>query len=463
MSLAMGAVIVASGMSACGGGGGEQTKKFEVWSHNSHSKEVITDLVSKWNESEGKKRGIEIVYTVKESQIQQAVDMAFASDQAPDMFTSCNVEKYSDSESIYPINKIAGGEEFIKTYTDKGIDLSGTAFSSSKGDVYCLPFNVNTFGLIYNKDMFKKYGIVDENGEPTPPKTFDEVREYAKKMTDESAGDYGIILPMKWDAFYTTDVLQLVWGSAGVGNYNALSGKYDFSVLKPIYDMYVGIKADSSLYPGAETLDNDAARALFAERNIGMKLAGSYDVGVFNSQFVAKCDWGVAPYPVANDGDRYKQYMGMGGYFALTSKAVEEFGEEDSFAIYKFFHSDDMLKALYQKGMVLPYDYDIVKDVQTDDGLKGWSEFAKLSSISVAPYQNASVEITGEKNQGDVFIHEVWAGKQSVDDAIAELNERYNRGMDTYYANNPSKSKDACIKSEWNTKLTAEEYGKAVN
>ncbi len=184
MSIAMGAVIVASGMSACGGGGGEQTKKFEVWSHNSHSKEVITD---------------------------------------------------------------------------------------------------------------------------------------------------------------------------------ALSGKYDFSVLKPIYDMYVGIKADSSLYPGAETLDNDAARALFAERNIGMKLAGSYDVGVFNSQFVAKCNWGVAPYPVANEGDRYKQYMGMGGYFALTSKAVEEFGEEDSFAIYKFFHSDDMLKALYQKGMVLPYDYDIVK------------------------------------------------------------------------------------------------------
>ena len=67
--------------------------------------------------------------------------------------------------------------------------------------MYKLPFNVITYGLVYNKDMFKKYGIVDENGEPTPPETYDEMREYAKRMTNPEEDDYGIILPEKWGAF----------------------------------------------------------------------------------------------------------------------------------------------------------------------------------------------------------------------------------------------------------------------
>ncbi|UKI35906.1 MAG: hypothetical protein L6V93_17925 [Clostridiales bacterium] len=53
------------------------------------------------------------------------------------------------------------------------------------------------------------------------------------------------------------------------------------------------IKSDGSYYPGAEGIDNDPARARFAEGNIGMKIGYSWDVGVLNDQFPCKNATGV--------------------------------------------------------------------------------------------------------------------------------------------------------------------------
>lgn len=425
--------------------------KVEVWSQDSHSKTVVNELVVDWNETKGKELGVEIVYTVKEGDIKQATDMAMISEQAPDLFSSVDVKKYAESGDIVSIEDLPGGKEMVERYDP--LLLNDTAFKGPDGKIYCLPVNVITFGLVYNKDMFKKYGIVDENGEPTPPKTFDEVREYAKRMTNEEEHDYGIILPMKWSSFYSVDVGQLVWGSAGRKAFDCTSGTYDFSVFKPIYEMYIGLKEDNSIFPGAESLDNDMARAYFAERNIGMKLAGSYDVGVFNSQFPAKCDWGVAPNPVENEDERYKQYMVVGGHLGITRSAVEKVGAEKIMEVFKFFHSDEYIRRLYEEGMLLPYDSSIVEGITPKEGLKGWDAFVELADISTGGYSSASVEITGEDNEQAVFMNKVWNGSISVDEAIEELNERYNRGMEKYYSNNTSEKVEDRIIENWDIKL----------
>lgn len=429
----------------------EKVTKVEVWSHDAHSKTVMNELVKDWNETRGKEIGLEIVYTVKEGDIKQAVDMAMISEQAPDFFTSVNVTKYSDSGEIYPINDLPGGEEMIAKY-DQTV-LKSTSFKGVDGKIYCLPASVITFGLVYNKDMFKKYGIVDENGEPTPPKTFEEVREYAKIMTNEAEQDFGIILPMKWGSFYETDVVQLTWGTAGRAAFDCVNGVYDYSVYKPVYEMYMGLKEDGSIFPGAESLDNDMARAYFAERNIGMKFAGSYDVGVFNSQFPAKCDWGVAPYPVEDPDNCYKQYMTAGGHMAVTTAAVEKLGADKAMEILEFFYSDELARVLYEEGMALPHDFSIVEDITFKEGLTGWKEFAELIGRSTSGFAYGSTELTGEDKHKAVFMNKVWNGTITVDEAIVELDERYNRGMQTYYKNNPNKKLEDKLIPDWNSKI----------
>ncbi len=441
--------LLISVLSGCGGEKKEALKKIEYWTPDSHSKNVMLDAVKDWNEKKGKKLGVEIVYTVKEGDIQQATEMAFASDQGPDLFTSVLIEKNRTAGNIMAIDDIKGGKEWIDS-TYKPEDYDGPAFKGDDGKIYCLPHGVNTFGLVYNKDMFKKYGIVDENGEPTPPETFDEVREYAKKMTDPSKQDYGIIMPMKWGAFFSVDIGQLVIGSCGKTEFDCVTGEYDYSCYKPIMDMYVGIKKDGSYFPGSESLDNDMARAYFAEKNIGMKFAGSFDVGVFNSQFPATCDWGVAPYPVADKNHKYLQHMGKGGWAAISKKTVEKVGDETALELLKFVYGKDLSRTLYKEGMTICFDPSVTKGIEPKKGLKGWKEFSDLVSISTAGYRSASTEMTGEKGAKDVFLEDVWTGKVSVDDALADLTKRTNIGMKKYYKNNPDKDFNALIKPDWN-------------
>lgn len=429
----------------------EDVTKIKVWTPDSHSKAVVLEIIDEWNKSEGKDIGVEIVYEVKEGDIQQATEMAFASDQGPDAFTSVLIEKNRVAGNIISIEDIAGGKEWIEeNFTAE--ELDSTSYKGEDGKIYCLPYNVNTFGLVYNKDMFRKYGIVDENGEPTPPETFEEMREYAKKMTNPAEQDYGIILPMKWGAFYSVDVGQLLIGSAGKSAYDCVTGEYNFDNLKPIYEMYIGMKEDGSCFPGSETLDNDMARAYFAERNIGMKLAGSFDVAVYNSQFPAKCDWGVAPYPTASKDEKYLQHLGAGGAFAMSKACYEKLGDEKALKVMKFLYSPEKSKRLYAEGMSIPYDSSVIEGVEVKEGLKGWKEFAELVSISTSGYKSPSTTITGEKNVQTLFMEDVWSGNITVDEAIAQLNERYNRGMKKYADEHPEKKLEDYLKPEWNIK-----------
>ena len=120
--------LLISVLSGCGGEKKEALKKIEYWTPDSHSKNVMLDAVKDWNEKKGKKLGVEIVYTVKEGDIQQATEMAFASDQGPDLFTSVLIEKNRTAGNIMAIDDIKGGKEWIdSTYKPEDYTVCRTA------------------------------------------------------------------------------------------------------------------------------------------------------------------------------------------------------------------------------------------------------------------------------------------------------------------------------------------------
>ncbi|MBZ4487490.1 extracellular solute-binding protein [Microbacterium sp. cx-55] len=53
-------------------------------------------------------------------------------------------------------------------------------FLESDGAVYGIPEKSYAFGLVYNRDLFEQAGLDPDS----PPETWDEVREYAKKISD---------------------------------------------------------------------------------------------------------------------------------------------------------------------------------------------------------------------------------------------------------------------------------------
>lgn len=453
IELLLACVLIMFSLTACGdskeSSNSSGMKTITIWSQNAHSKSAYNEIISEWNENEGKELGVNLVYEVKEGNLSQQIDLSIATDQAPDMFSG-NIQKLAADGYIMPLQDLPGGIDFLN---ERYARINSTPESDAYlGKNYVVPMAATTMGLIYNKDMFKAAGIVDENGEPTPPKTYAELREYAKKLTNPSKREYGIVIPLKWSGVFG-DISNALMSVVGHNGYDPVNDVYDYSGLKPVMEAYIGIKHDESYYPGAESLDNDPARARFAEGGIGMKIAYSFDVGVLTDQFPATIDWGVAPMPVVDLDNMYKQWQRVTGSFVINSKLTDKISGETVMEIYKFLCGDPMIKKLYASGCEVPYDWSIVDGVKLNKDITGWSEFCKMSLISENAPRARAIDISGERTLKDDFIEKVWwTGEMTIDQAISNYNKVANDGVKKYQELHPDYDGDKCINRNWNIK-----------
>ncbi|MBO5059505.1 MAG: extracellular solute-binding protein [Clostridia bacterium] len=401
--------------------GGNKIEKITVWSNAAGTKDVLEKLVQEYNENEGKEKGIMIEYTVHGGDYAQTLDMAFANDRAPDMMNIQGERRnYVDKGYLMPIDDLPGMDEFLAKYDEETL----TRFAVD-GRIYSVPTQVTAVGLIYNKDLFKKAGIVDENGEAKPPRTWAEMVDAAKKITDVPNKVYGIALPMKWGGYWSWDFQKPMFSATGKYTYDHANDVYDYSLYKEPLEYLLQIKEDKSFYPGPEGLDNDPARAQFAEGFVGMKFAASWDVSVLTNQFPAKCDWGVAPVPAINEEAIGKYYYESADECALdvSSKAREKDPEKIS-EVYRFFNSDEVLTRLYEEGCIIPYRSECITNATKISDAKGWVEFGEIATKSKAVQGWVSLKLEGESDKD--ALNKVWYGTMTVDEFIADRNKIWN-------------------------------------
>ena len=105
-----------------------------------------------------------------------------------------------------PAKLIAGGyvRDITEVLEKRGwLDLMSDSvrklLSDKDGKVYGVPRDGYVLGLMVNIAMFKEAGLVDEEGVPMYPETWDQLAEYAKKIKD-ATGQAGICLLAKDNA-----------------------------------------------------------------------------------------------------------------------------------------------------------------------------------------------------------------------------------------------------------------------
>lgn len=424
-----------------------------IWTGNGHDKEFMTKKIDEWNNAEGKKLGVKIEYVVQEGgSMSEKLDLAFESGSAPDMFTGGNLKQLIAEDKIVAIDDLPGGDKLIEKYKPY---LTKDVFEHD-GKIYHLPIGVTTYGLIYNKDMFKAAGIVDENGEPTPPETLDELVEYAKRLTNPEKKEYGIVFPAKFTYWYDNDITKVASASDGLpSGYNPVTGQYDLSAQAEVMKALMKIKQDKSYLPGADGLDNDPARARFALGGIGMKTAGSYDYGVFTEQFPAEIDWGVAPFPTVSKNQKYRQFMNATSFLKINKATVERVGGDKIMAIYEWFLGDEMTKAYYENGLYLPLSMDFVKGAKLPEGMENWEAFAKLTDVSVTFVPGKAFDLAGQKGMDGVWLEDIWTEKipiNKIDDTVKEVENRYNEGIKKYCEDHPEYNPDDYVVSDWDAR-----------
>lgn len=428
------AATLALSAAACDRGGTKAGGKTEIkiWSNTAGRKAVMAELAEKYNKTTGKEKGIEIVYEVLTGNAGQQLDVALQAGTVPEIIPAVNLETNTKKGYFQAIDEIEGGNELLQKYFDSGISVT-----EYDGHYYSLPDETLTAGMAINVDMFKAAGLVDENGDPTPPKTYAELREYAKKLTNPSKREYGIIFPGKSSAWYEYMIQWPMMSVAGHNGFDPKTNQYDYSGLKPIFQSMLDLKEDGSVYPGTEAIDADPARARFAEGNVGMMYVMSWDVGVLRDQFPAKCDWEVYPLPVVDENDCYKQRMDVWSISGIA-KFKEDSPKEKIFEVYKWMNSDEVNTALYQEGIKLPWNLDIVKDVDTSTLSKQWVSFADMMSISRMSPSAIKTDTTGATKLFDAFVSEVWnGGAQNIDKVLNTYTKAANDGMKIYKDQNP--------------------------
>lgn len=448
---ALAAAMLLTSLCGCGSSKEATSKgslqEITIWTGDSHSKNVMKSLVEKFNQKQGKELGVKVVYTVKEGNYSQTVDMAVASEQAPDMFSSFSTQKYAESGVIAALNDIEGGQEYIDSVLDE--EAKSTFVTTFDGKTYKVPYYVNTFGLIYNEDMFKEHGLTDSKGNAKAPETYEEFVKCAKELTDAGKNEYGLILPFK-DASTYSFFLNMTFASKGTKGYDTVSGTYDYTVLEKAFNTLLEMKKDSSLYPGAESLDNDMARALFAEGKIGMIFGGSYDVAVLTSQFPAKCNWSVAELPVENKDKTYMQRMSNDGGLVINKKSLEKIGDEKMLAVFKWFHSEEVLSELYKEGMSIPYNEEIINTVKVNENIhKAWSKFGSLRKISTIYPNEMPTDLEGTATLSDIFKTNILPQKGNMHELLADLSKRSNDGIGKKFSVNTNLKREDYIKENY--------------
>lgn len=415
-----------------------------VWSVDSHSESVYKRIVNDYNNGQGEKDGIFIDYQVKSHGKEKSIlKTLLQSGEGPDLFNELTLVEIYDKSSVVAIEELPGGAKFLEKYKGSLYENVNTY----RGKTYSVPIFVTTQGLLYNKDMFIAAGIVDENGEPTPPETLEELREYAKRLTNPEKRQFGIIFPMGWHDWFRSDVRGMMQNSYGFDLYNPKTGKYDYSGIVPIAETFLAMYNDGSVFPESEKWDNDAARALFAAGNIGMKFGFSFDVGVLNDQFPAQCNWSVAPYPVVDAGQKYKQRMEYNTSFFISRKALDTVGGEKLLKVLEFFASDMVQRELYKTGMALPLDPENME--VTENQIVGWQEFAELVKCSA---RYAEFPAYDEKTRAwisEKFAENAWAGTETYTELAKEFSDVMNAAVEEYYAMHPEESMEDFIDEEW--------------
>lgn len=142
------------------------------------------------------------VYTGSYADTAVKTQAGVQSKSPPDVAVLQSTELFSllDMNAIVPLDEFIAKED--KSYlTD--FYPAFMANSQTGGKTYSIPFQRSTIVLYYNKDLFRAAGLDPEK----PPKSWDEMRDYAKKLTKD--GNWGLEIPVSGYGYWMLQTFAL--------------------------------------------------------------------------------------------------------------------------------------------------------------------------------------------------------------------------------------------------------------
>ncbi|WP_313152487.1 ABC transporter substrate-binding protein [Lacrimispora sp.] len=401
---------------------GEKTV-IKVWSKDRHDATYVQKKVDEYNASNTD--NIQVDYQLYTDNYVQAIDMAVQSGELPDILVQQDqmFDKYVNEGQWADFYDYMDSDmkEYFKSVVYPG-------YNELDGKLYFIPTTGTTCRLFYNKEIFERVGITE------PPKTLEEVVEYAKKINTELSkeGIYGFAENMKSasSGLQRSMCIGLDRETGMVRGYDFVKGEYDFTPWADTLKLWKELLSDECAFPGCESLDIDPLRTQFAAGKIGMYMSYSHaEPGVYQNQFpMDSSKWDCVPIPTVGGKTTGKQYFTGTGSYVLNAKSPNV---EKAFKVYKdIFANEDYLIGYYEGGFgvsILPSVIEKAKPGK-DFQDKKWLLISDIDALLPKPPHTAfasGMVVEGE----DMFktCESIYYGDADIDSTLKDLTDRYNK------------------------------------
>lgn len=268
------------------------------------------------------------------------------------------INEYATNDMLEPIDDFW---EVTGTNKDNYYE-NVLAKSYVDGTQYGVPMQYNLQYLYYNKDLFEAAGLDPD----APPTTFEELEEYAKALTDTSAGTYGIALPNDYGYY-----VQYLWGNGG----DVINTSTDENLLvsdenQATLEWLQQLAAEGVSPSGIGAAEADT---MFQSGQVAMEMAGPWNINGLNSLGM---NYGITAIPAGSDG----AYAAEGGCCWMLTKGADEATKQAVYKFMAYWLSDEVLKKWSTVNGFPVWSYSLLEDadIQSNDIL---SDVSAASTI----------------------------------------------------------------------------------
>jgi multiple sugar transport system substrate-binding protein len=322
--------------------------------------------------------------------------------------------EFATFDTLQPLEKLyATAQPPLKESDFAPVPWQATFYNDQQ---YGLPLDVHPIGLYYNTKLFKQAGIVDEQGNAKPPRTFAQFLDAARRMTKDTNGDgrtdqWGFVFTWQRSNWFT---ISSQFGASILtpdGKRSALDSPQNLKALQLMHDLIYKYK----VAPKPEGVD---AWLAFRQGKAAMALEGIYMMASLEEQ--KGLPFAAAPAPQFGP----KKAAWGGSHLLCQPKGISPEKSRAAWRLMRFL-SDESL--IWAKAGQVPARLDIRNSPQFTS-LPVQSQFAtQLPFIQYEPLHPKSNAIFPHIEPG---IEAVLLNLATPEEAMRDASRRVNQVLE---------------------------------
>ncbi|MEA5594285.1 ABC transporter substrate-binding protein [Rivularia sp. UHCC 0363] len=391
-------------------------------SNTSASSDIVTIKLSGWGASSVEQKllkqllqdfelehpSIKVKYEVINDQYMDVIKTRLIGEAAPDIFYLDALEApFLMSQNVLePLNK------YINTEFDLD-DFEETLLNSFKDEnqIYGLPKDYSTLALFYNKQAFSKKDLVN------PPVTWEELRTYSQKLTEDSNKDGRI------DRYGFGEILELARQTYKIKAFNGQivdrNGYATFASSEALQGLQLAVEQYQKDRTSAQKTDvgTNSGSEMFAQGKVAMVIEGNWTIPYLKETF-PNLEFGTAEVPTINDK---KGTMVFTVAYVMNQKAEHK---PEAWELISYLTGKQGMEKWTQTGFALPTRKSVAEKLDyKEDNLRS----AFLAGINYAtPWQIGKYPTLIINNFENQFTSAI-LGQQPLKQAMQKAQIEANR------------------------------------